>query len=117
MTGNTFLTVKLLKLYCYRQEENDGDEVYMRYNDQRLWPKKEKYCKMDKGEVTINAKIKNIKNNEVLSIELWDYDVISRDDKLGLFTMLVDEKGGPFRTDMLADNEHGAKYSLEWEVS
>ena len=116
MPNNTFYTVRLLKLYCYRQEENDGDEVYINYNERRLWPKEDKYYKMDKSEGAVDAEIKNIKSDVVLSLELWDYDYMSRNDKLGLFTMLVNEKGGPFRTDMLAQNDHGAKYSLEWEV-
>ena len=117
MPNNTFYTVKLIKLYCYRQEENDGDEVYINYNDKRLWPQEGKYCRMNKDEEIINVEIKNIKSGEVISIELWDYDFVSSNDKLGLFTMLVDEKGGPFTTDMLAHSSRGAKYSLEWEVS
>ncbi len=108
---------RLLGLYCYRQDEGDGDEVFLKFNKNKVWPTDSKYKKVKEGEYKIGHKIEGIDKDTTIDIELWDYDFLTPNDKLGTFTMLVNERGGPFKTDLKrAKGAEDAKYSLEWEV-
>jgi hypothetical protein len=108
---------RLLSLFCYRQDENDGDEVFLKLNKNKVWPLDSKYIKVKEGEYKIAHNIEGVNKDTTVDFELWDYDFITPNDKLGTFTMLVNERGGPFKTDMkVAKGADDAKYSLEWEV-
>ena len=109
------LNLRLLKLKCYRQGESDADEVFIKYDGGRIWPAKSKYHKVSEGEVEVNLDIAGLKRNSNVQLELWDYDFLSPNDQLGTFNMLIDERGGPFTTDLSSTG--GTRYSLEWEVS
>lgn len=110
------LTCRLLKLHCYINDEGKDDEVFLKYNKKKLWPDTEKYKQMSGGEEAIGADIADIERGNSIEIELWDYDTWSPNDKLGIFKMIVDERGGPFTSDLTVEKGSGAKYSLEWEV-
>ncbi|QSE96149.1 hypothetical protein [Fulvivirga lutea] len=108
--------LRLLKLHCYRQEESDGDEVFIKYKKEKIWPLKSKYESMKEGSLDVNVDIAGLESGTEVEIELWDYDLLTPNDKLGTFKMLVNEKGGPFKTDLLVELGEDAKYSLEWEA-
>ena len=112
------LHVKLVKLDCYLTDENDSDEVFLKINGKKFWPEDKAYQSMDYGEYEINSLIKDIPADNWLSIELWDQDVISKNDKLGTFELFVDKVGGPFNTDMKPNPKEStkAKYNLTWKI-
>jgi hypothetical protein len=110
------LTCRLLKLHCYISDESEDDEVFIKRNKENLWPQSEKYKQMSGGAEIVNVDINDIERGASIELELWDYDTWSPNDKLGIFKMVVDERGGPFTSDLIVEKGSGAKYSLEWEV-
>lgn len=99
------------------QEEGDGDEVYIKYKGKRIWPTVNKYETMNDGDVKeVNVEVADIAKDATVEIELWDYDILTENDRLGVFKMLINERGGTFITDLMDMPSDGAKYSLEWEV-
>lgn len=110
-------TLKLNKINCFMQDEGDGDEVYLKYKGERIWPLKDRYITVKDGdEQEVNVEIASLGNGTTIEIELWDYDILTENDRLGVFKMLVNERGGPFTTDLRDVKPMGAKYALEWEV-
>lgn len=105
----------LLKLNCYQSDETKADEVFIKWNGRKIWPAERKYLEMSDEVVKIGLTLEIDLGSQVL-LELWDYDLISANDKLGEFKMMVDQKGGSFTTDLVSGSGR-AKYSLEWEVS
>ncbi len=116
MSDNIKYQLRLLKLYCYRQDEGDGDEVFLKVDKKKFWPSEAKYIKVKEGDYKIAHNIDGVIKGTTIKIELWDYDFLTPNDKLGEFTMLVNERGGPFRTDLKQTDGEMAKYSLEWEA-
>lgn len=99
------------------QDEGDGDEVYLKHKGKRIWPLNGKYQTMKDGdEKEVNVEVPDIDKDITVEIELWDYDILTENDRLGVFKMLVNERGGTFITDLTEMPVKGAKYSLEWEV-
>ena len=97
-------------------DEADADEVFLKLNKNKVWPANTKYVGMSGGEQTVNVDLPEVEEGTSLEIELWDYDTWSPNDKLGVFKMMVDGRGGPFTSDLMREQGSGAKYSLEWEV-
>lgn len=66
----------------------------------------------------LELEIENVSKNEEIIIELWDWDFLSPNDKLGVFKMVVEGDPGPFSTDMIQNlkETRKAKYTLDWEV-
>lgn len=116
MADNIKYQLRILKLFCYRQDEGDGDEIFLKKDGKKFWPGDSKYIKVKEGEYKVAENIEGIAKGTQMTIELWDWDLLTPNDKLGEFTMLVNERGGPFRTDMKSIDSQEAKYSLEWEV-
>lgn len=108
--------LRLIRLNCYRSDEKYGDEVFLKMNDEKIWPMGEKYKEIDEGTVELNLEIQAVMPDTLVAIELWDYDLLTPNDKLGEFSMLINERGGPFTTDLKVTPGEEAKYSLEWEV-
>ncbi|MEQ8476521.1 hypothetical protein [Fulvivirga sp.] len=116
MADNVKYQLRILNLSCYRQDESDGDEVFLKIKKEKIWPVDAKYVKMKEGDHKVAHNIEGINKDETVSMELWEYDFWTPNDKLGTFSMLINERGGPFRTDLKAEKGEAAKYSLEWEV-
>lgn len=109
------LSFKLNRLKCLLNSEHQGDEIYVRYKGQKIWPENKKWHRITEGdEVILNVKqaVGNI--GDKVELELWECDFLSQ-SKLGNFIFLPDSPGGPFTVDMLTKNGK-AKYSLIWEV-
>ena len=109
--------LRILNLSCYMQEESDGDEVFLKLNKEKVWPLDVKYFKMKEGDHKVDHNIEGIDKDQTIAIELWEYDFWTPNDKLGVFNLLVNERGGPFKTDLKASKGEDVKYCLEWEVS
>jgi hypothetical protein len=112
-------TVRLTRLHCYFVEESQYDDVYLKYNGKKIWPedKRQQPIMMD-TTTELELEIENVSKNEEIIIELWDWDFLSPNDKLGVFKMVVEGDPGPFSTDMIQNlkETRKAKYTLDWEV-
>ena len=109
-------TCHLLQLHCYLSDEPDGDEVFLKHKGKRIWPNK-KYKNVPVGATELDVTIEGIAPQEPVEIEIWDYDFLTPNDRLGKCRMIIDAQGGPFRTDLNPENVGDqAKYTLEWEA-
>jgi len=113
------LTVLLLRLHCYFVEEAGYDDVFLKYLGKKIWPqnKKQQAVMMD-TTTDLNIELKDIIRHQNIEIELWDWDFLSPNDKLGVFKLNIDGSPGPFSTDMIQNlrETKKAKYTLDWEV-
>ena len=112
-------TLILRNLYCYFVEEWGHDDVYLKLNDQKIWPEQKRQMPIKMDTVTkLDVSVNGLVSDEIVKIELWDWDLLSSDDLLGVFTLNV-SSGGPFTTDMDPNLEETkkAKYTLEWEIT
>ncbi|MEM8894271.1 MAG: hypothetical protein AAGC88_06820 [Bacteroidota bacterium] len=111
-------TVKLLHLYCYANEELKEDEIFLKHNGKKIWPTDKKYAELKPGEkVEVNVEVHDVEEGENLTIEVWDWDLLSANDHLGSATMTVDGPGGPYLVDMRPSTaEETARYSIQWQV-
>ncbi|MCG8309232.1 MAG: hypothetical protein MI975_17700 [Cytophagales bacterium] len=117
-TSNSY-TLHLSRLHCYFIEENEYDDVYLIHDGEKIWPKNRKQQPIMMDTTTeLDVDVKNISKNQEVVIELWDWDFLSPNDKLGTFTMIVEGEPGPFSTDMVQNPRETtkAKYTLDWEV-
>jgi hypothetical protein len=64
------------------------------------------------------VEIKDVNIGQEIIIELWDWDLLSPNDKLGTFTLILQKELGQFSTDMVQNRKETtkAKYTLDWEV-
>ena len=112
-------TLLLSMLHCYFVEENEYDDVYLKYNGDKIWPKDKKQQPITMDSTTeLNVEIQNLLKGQEIVIELWDWDFLSPNDKLGTFTMIVEGNPGTFSTDMVQNLKETkkAKYTIDWEV-
>ena len=115
---NTY-TLILPRLHCYFVEEHEYDDVYLKYNGKKIWPKDKKRQPIMMDTATeLNIEINDISKNQEVVIELWDWDFLSPNDKLGTFTLVVEGDTGIFSADMVQNRKETkkAKYTLDWEV-
>jgi hypothetical protein len=112
------LKLRLLTLNCYATEETGYDDVYLMLNNEKIWPKKKRQLPVHIGNTALNVEISDIESGTALDIEIWDYDVISKNDLMGHVPFYIDKPGGPFSTDMIPDPVEAkvAKYTIEWEI-
>jgi len=118
-TSQHTFTVRLTRLHCYFVEENDYDDVFLKYKGKKIWPKdkKQQPMMMDTSK-ELDVEIPGLARNEEIEIELWDWDFLTPNDKLGTFTMIAEGDAGPFFTDMVQNTKETkkAKYTIDWEV-
>ena len=109
------MKLRLVSIRCNVNDETDGDEIYLKYDGHKIWPNGLfKGIKMNE-ELNIDITI-DVPDDEYVTIELWDYDLLSRNDLLGSFTMRTNEKGGPFQTSLKLERlDYTASYLLSWE--
>lgn len=108
-------TVKLIHLLCHVPDESDLDEIYLKMNGEKIWPESQKFQRLNFGETEVNCSIPNIEKGDIIELEIWDYDTLSRDDKLGVFTLVCDQFGSGYETEMKKHGNTKASYSLGWE--
>ncbi len=108
-------SIKLHKLNCYLPDEAT-DEIYLKFNGKKLWPKNEAYVSMNEGSVAEVKLATTLLKGASIVVEVWEKDTLSADDKLGRFILEADKIGGPYQSDMIKEDNGKSKYSLEWEV-
>lgn len=110
------LECRILAINPYRQTESDGDEIYLKLGKKRIWPNDASFVEVkDQESIKVNYPIRVEKLGDKVELELWEYDNILFSECIGKFDLLVDEVGGPFRTD-LNIMDASARYSIVWEV-
>lgn len=112
-------TLILKRLHCYFVEEHEYDDVYLGYKGKKIWPKDKKQQPMMMDTTTeLDVEIKDLVRNHEVVIELWDWDFLSPNDKLGTFSLIIEGDPRPFSTDMVQNLKETkkAKYTLDWEV-
>lgn len=111
--------LKLIQLEAHFQTEQDGDEIFLKLNGKKIWPKNRSYFSCQKEVPCIQLDIVSdvkVKPEQKVNIELWENDFIFFKKKLGEFTLILDQRGGPFITDLELKCKEFARYSLMWEV-
>jgi len=112
---NTSYTIALHNILCYLPDEST-DEVYLMYEGKKIWPLNEKFSSM-KEDSSSSLKIEtSVIRGATIKIELWEYDDLSPDDKLGKFLLEADKIGGPYTSDMIKEDNGKSKYAINWEV-
>lgn len=111
------LTVRLKSLMCFVNDEDKFDDIYIKYKGKRIWPTNKKHEDVSVGKVDVNVDITDVTPNEEMLLEIWDYDLLSRNDLLGTARMIPDQPGGPYTVDMTpSSDKEVARYSLEWQI-
>lgn len=112
-------TLQLIQLQAHFQTEQNGDEIFLKMKGRKIWPQKKSFfaCLKQMTQIQLNIeKDVEVKPNHTIAIELWEHDFLFFRKKLGEFNLLVDQKGGPFITDLQLKSKEFARYSLMWEV-
>jgi hypothetical protein len=112
-TKSRFL--RLHSLVSYVPSEDDGDEIYIKYKGEKIAPTGSTYYKMPHGELALNIEIPLEQSQEWAELELWDHDVLSRNDQLGSFKLKVDEVDDGFSAELI-QKEPRSRYVLNWGV-
>ena len=118
MATDRKLLLRVKNIYCYITDETGFDDVYLKVNGKKIWPKNRRFYPVRPGRTKVNVDLGDFDKNTSLEIEVWDFDYISRNDLLGKVLVFLDEPGGPYTTDMIQNQEETlkAKYSIEWEI-
>jgi len=112
------LKIRLLRITCFTTGESGDDEVFLMNDGNRIWPQNSRYRSMKSGKEEIGVEILDLDQGTMVEIEIWDYDLLSSNDKIGLFKLFADKQGGPFIAEMIKNTDESsvARYNLEWEI-
>lgn len=108
--------LRLESIVSYVRTERDGDEIFIKYMDKKVAPAEGKFIKISKDPVPIEVEIELDKNEKWVELELWDYDLFSRNDSLGSFKLLVDQASDNFTAELVRNKDSEARYVLNWSV-
>ena len=108
--------LRLESLVAYLQTERDGDEIFIKYKDEKVVPADGRFIKMAKDPVPLSVEIPLEKKEKWVELELWDYDRFSRNDSLGTFKLLVDQVSDNFTAELVRNKDSDARYVLNWSV-
>ena len=108
--------VRLESLVAYLQTERDGDEIFIKYNGEKIAPADAKFFRMTKEPMPLNITIPLDTAEQWVELELWDYDRFSANDSLGKFRLLVDQAGEGFTAELVREKASEGKYVLNWSV-
>ena len=108
--------LRLESLVSYLQTEEDGDEIFIKYKDEKVVPADGKFVKMTKDPVPLNVEIEIDRMEKWVELELWDYDRFSPNDSLGKFKLLVDKTSETFSAELVREKDSDARYILNWSI-
>ena len=108
--------LRLDSLVAYVQTEADGDEIFIKYNDEVVAPVKSRFIRMTKEPASLNVEIELQESVKWAELELWDYDHLSPNDCLGKFRLFVEEAGKNFSAELAKNDGSEARYVLNWSV-
>lgn len=104
-------------IICEQPQETDKDEIYLVFKGKKVWPRDQKFFKIDVDDtLEVGMKMK-INGKGWLKLELWEYDLTSKDDHLGTFHLKIDDSTGEF-SEMLTntDPKSPVSYFLNWKI-
>ena len=111
--------IRLTKLQCIVNDEVDEDEVFLKFEGNKIWPESGLYKSIDNSEsFEVNVELEHPDPNTPIVIELWDFDYLSANDFLGTCEMTIgNDTEGSFSTSMkLREKGSTASYILFWEI-
>lgn len=111
--------IRLTNLQCIVNDEIDEDEVFLKYNGEKVWPESSLYKSIDNSETfEVGIELEHPDPFQPIVIELWDFDYLSANDFLGTFEMTIgSDSSGSFSTSMkLKEKGSTASYILFWEI-
>lgn len=109
--------LRLESIVAYMQTEMDGDEIFIRYNGEKVAPQHGKFVRMTREPAILDVDIPvNSEGDQWVELELWDYDHLSPNDNLGKFRLLVDEVAEGFSAELAPEKDAIARYVLNWSV-
>ncbi len=112
------MKIHIQAIQCLLNDESDQDEAFLKYQGKRIWPDHGRYHKMNSNEkCEVNVTIEHDPSHD-LEVELWDWDLLSSNDLIGTFRMLVSaDDYGKFSTALQRAKSTGtANYMLYWEI-
>lgn len=108
--------LRLDSIVAYMQTEVDGDEIFIKFQGEKVAPREQKFVKMSKEPVALDVEVP-VGDDHWVELELWDYDHFSPNDMLGKFRLLADEVSDGFSAELLTDKgAEQARYVLNWSV-
>jgi hypothetical protein len=109
--------IKLTSIKCNVPDEIDKDEMFLKYNGEKIWPSDAMFFRMDVDQKVSLEHVMEVPEGEV-EIQLWDFDYASLNDHLGSFIFKVDQEYGKFTCSMKANTKEtkSASYFLQWEI-
>jgi hypothetical protein len=108
--------LRLESLVAYLQTETDGDEIFIKFKDEKIAPADGKFIKMTKDPVLLHTEIELDQNEKWIELELWDYDLFTPNDSLGTFKLLVDQPAENFTAELVRNKDSSARYVLNWSL-
>jgi hypothetical protein len=90
-----------------------ADDVYMTFQGRKVWPLGEKYHSMERDDIA-QMEVKSPMNAD-LSIELFDWDVIS-DDSLGKVVLSPQSFADGMYCSVLSDEDEGSSYRVCYQI-
>lgn len=106
--------LKLVSVACMQTDESDKDEIYLKVNDKKIWPVKQKFYPIDTDEEASIQLSFNVTPGKC-SIDLWEYDFIGSNEILGSFIFKIDQPGS--FSEMMSNLKGDASYILNYEIS
>lgn len=107
---------KLKSIKCYRASEQDGDEIYLKVENKKIWPTSPFAKIKPSEEITINMDVISDARG-FIRIDLWDRDFLLPNDLLGFFQFASVGAKGKFSTDLTPCNKDiPPRYVLTWEM-
>src|SRR5437899_739829 len=83
-------TLNLISLSCFQSSEAEGDEIYLVFRGEKIWPPTRKFKELKSNEgLQISFEMSNIQMDKLIAVELWEHDLFF-DDHLGSFEFLID---------------------------
>jgi len=110
----TKCALKLLK--CHLSSESDGDEIYLKHENKKIWPDVRYKVFKSRDEIKLNVDLDLKDNKGPVIIELWEKDLF-KDDFLGTFQFVPFGSIGEFMVDLKKRNMSDVqRYSLIWKT-
>ena len=109
--------IRLNEIICNTPNEDNKDEVFLKYKGKKIWPTKSMFVKMgvdDAIQIGVAGKFPS----GWVEIELWDYDFARKNNHLGTFHLEVDGETGHMGTILSTNQEVSevADYTLNWQA-
>lgn len=109
--------LRLDSIVAYMQSEMDGDEIFVKYNGEKVAPQKSRFIRLSNSEpAVLDVEIPLTSDDHWVELELWDYDHLSPNDRLGNFRLLADEVADGFSAELAPNKDAIARYVLNWSV-